>query len=291
MSSPFAYISSFRRGSILFLTLISACVLFRSPYDKEEVEIEGRNGRLHVSKDGEPITGNVKENEAQLGPTTYEVENGVVQERSVELPFHDLLLKKRWTEDSIKLLVAHPEAGPLQEKVKPLDAPDSLQEWNVTEQNLMGPEAKSYPKKDLSEKYLLYGDVRKPESGQRLEEAFMILKDQKGNMTAYVTDTSGHYEFSLARNKVYQLTCRKPGRSQRTLEISTRNIPDEDWRIGGFKMKVEMALMADPSPELRRFLKDTVIGKATYDKDSNSVNFITPHTRKMLRRLRELREE
>ncbi|MFB6257988.1 MAG: hypothetical protein ABEH38_04780, partial [Flavobacteriales bacterium] len=73
-----------------------------------------------------------------------------------------------------------------------------------------------------------------------------------------------------------------------TILIDTRNVPSEEKEIGGFEMQVGISLSPDAHQELRAFLKDTAVGKASFNKGRGTIDFNNKHTMTMRLKMKRL---
>lgn len=284
LHSSLPFFSRPRHRIVLLLLLLSGCALFKSAYDVEEVELERKGDGLYASRKGEAISGELVDEEHQLGPTRYQVEAGQVKERNSQLPFHDLYLHTEWKGDSlIRSITYEKEGAVIQRKAKVNGKWTSLKQTLIEE----GEPVASLQEQDRS--VSVYGRIVEGGTGHSVKNAFFILRDDDGRMSAYVTDSSGSYECTLDTAEQYRLSFRKPGMSPKHLAINTEDIPKEELELGGFQMEVGITLHPDPSPELMKFLSDTILGKAEYSHKRGAIDFNTAHTRRMMSRYDSLK--
>ena len=85
------------------------------------------------------------------------------------------------------------------------------------------------------------GTVKKEETKKRMEGAVITIKRNGSVWKTLNPPANGKFEAALTPNAVYIIEFSKPGHVTKRMQLSTKNVPEEDSKYG-FEFPLEMNL-------------------------------------------------
>lgn len=114
-----------------------------------------------------------------------------------------------------------------------------------------------------------------------LEDVKVIILRDGDPYEELRTDSAGRYATYLPLDYLWTITWRKRNLYSKTVEIDTRNIPEDD-KVGGFDMEIDIVLTEATSKSNQKILEEYPIGKAKFDLVMDAITFDYDWTEKVL---------
>lgn len=122
----------------------------------------------------------------------------------------------------------------------------------------------------------IFGTVKDNETMKKMEGATVQVTQDGKQFDNFTTAGNGKYEFELPLGYRYKLTFTNGGFFNRSVEIDTKGIPEEDM-AGGFQLNMDMSLLTE-NDCLDPQIMNKSIGKAAFDPVRNAVEFDFDYT-------------
>jgi hypothetical protein len=122
----------------------------------------------------------------------------------------------------------------------------------------------------------IQGNIKDSFSMKKLESVKITVIQNGKQFDSFTTTGSGKYTLELPLGYDYKIQFSKLDFVAKTIEIRTKDIPEEDMR-GGFQMSMDVSIFENQEG-FNTSILDKPIGIASFDPQRNSIEFDFPYT-------------
>lgn len=114
---------------------------------------------------------------------------------------------------------------------------------------------------------LVHGVFLENGGGEPVRKASIkLFQDKNAGQKLVVQHDSGYFSMKLDFDHVYYIEFSAKGRVTKSIQIDTRNVPNEE-KEGGFGMNVDILMIKPNRKKHFRFLKKESVGRAKFDPE------------------------
>ncbi|MFK7757442.1 MAG: hypothetical protein AB8B53_10975 [Flavobacteriales bacterium] len=136
--------------------------------------------------------------------------------------------------------------------------------------------------------FYIHGTVKQESTNQKMDNVEVQVFQDGKLLDSYATSGNSKYEFQVSLGHLYLFKFSKSGFVNKSVEVNTKNIPEEDQE-GGFKLNMDMTLF-EYVEGFNESIMDEPLGKAGYDVNMNDITFNLGHTTQMKNKITAERE-
>ena len=133
------------------------------------------------------------------------------------------------------------------------------------------------------------GTVKKEETKKRMEGAVITIKRNGSVWKTLNPPANGKFEAALTPNAVYIIEFSKPGHVTKRMQLSTKNVPEEDSKYG-FEFPLEMNLF-EKVDGLDVSILNKPIAKIEFNPETGYMDYDPVYTKLIKKELDRLKEE
>lgn len=126
----------------------------------------------------------------------------------------------------------------------------------------------------------IQGNIKDSFSMKKLESVQITVIQNGKQFDSFTTTGSGKYNLELPLGYDYNIQFSKLDFVAKTIEIRTKDIPEEDMR-GGFQMSMDVSIFENQEG-FNTSILDKPIGIASFDPQRNSIEFDFPYTESVM---------
>lgn len=126
----------------------------------------------------------------------------------------------------------------------------------------------------------IQGNIKDSFSMKKLESVQITVIQNGKQFDSFTTTGSGKYNLELPLGYDYKIQFSKLDFVAKTIEIRTKDIPEEDMR-GGFQMSMDVSIFENQEG-FNTSILDKPIGIASFDPQRNSIEFDFPYTESVM---------